>query len=201
METASKTDRTKAHIIATTAPIFNKKGFSGTSIADLTKAAKLTSGSIYGNFANKEEVALAAFDYNMNQFRQVLLRATGTKKAAKDKLLMHIKAFHSSAKSAFPEGGCPMINTLIDADDTCEPLRRKAAEALQLWKKDLVEIIESGQAAGQIKADADATKAAWHIIALCEFAIMMNSASANPKETDAIVDIAMAVAREIIIQD
>jgi len=195
----SKTERTKAHIIAATAPIFNKKGYSGTSITDLTKASKLTSGSIYGNFANKEEVALAAFEYNMNGFRQVLKKSAGTKKAAKDKLLMYIKAFHSSANSDFPEGGCPMINTLVDADDTSEPLRKKAAEALMLWKKDLVEIIQAGKAAKEIRSDADTNKTAWHIIALCEFAITMYSATRNPKESDAIVTMALEVARDIIL--
>jgi len=199
VENTSKTERTKAHIIATTAPIFNKKGYSGTSITDLTKASKLTSGSIYGNFANKEEVALAAFEYNMNGFRQVLMNAAAKKKDPKDKFLMYIKAFHSSSKSDFPEGGCPMINTLVDADDTCEPLRKKAAEALQLWKKDLVEIIQVGKTVGQIRADADANKTAWHIIALCEFAITMYSATKNPKESDAIVNMALDVAKEILL--
>lgn len=199
VENTSKTERTKAHIIATTAPIFNKKGYSGTSITDLTKASKLTSGSIYGNFANKEEVALAAFEYNMNGFRQVLKKASSTKKAAKDKLLMYIKAFHSSSNSDFSEGGCPMINTLVDADDTCEPLRKKAAEALMLWKKDLVEIIHAGKAAREIRSDADANKTAWHIIALCEFAITMYSATKTPKESDAIVNMALEVAKDILV--
>ena len=66
-----KTERTRQHIISETAPIFNKKGYAGTSISDLTKATKLTSGSIYGNFANKEEVAVAAFDYNLARLRNI----------------------------------------------------------------------------------------------------------------------------------
>jgi AcrR family transcriptional regulator len=33
-------------------------------MSDLTDATGLTKGSICGNFSNKEEVALAVFDYN-----------------------------------------------------------------------------------------------------------------------------------------
>jgi TetR/AcrR family transcriptional repressor of nem operon len=60
----SKADRTRQFIIETTANIFNKKGYAGTSLSDLTLATGLTKGSIYGNFENKEDVALAVFDYN-----------------------------------------------------------------------------------------------------------------------------------------
>ncbi len=191
----SKTDKTKAYIIATTAEIFNKKGYAGTSITDLTKATKLTSGSIYGNFAGKEEVALAAFDYNLTRFREVLQDAVNKCKSSKDKLLMYIKAFHSSANSAFPGGGCPMLNALTEADDTFEPLRKKASGGIQLWKKDLVTVIEKGIAEGAFKPDTNAGKTALHIIALCEFAILMYSATHSAKQSDEIVDMAMDVAK------
>jgi len=194
----SKTEKTKAHIIASTAEIFNKKGYAGTSITDLTKATNLTSGSIYGNFANKEEVALAAFDYNLTRFREVLQGAVNKYKSSKDKLLMYIKAFHSSANSKFPPGGCPMLNTLADADDTFEPLRKKAAAGIMQWKRDIVKIIENGIAAGEFKADTDAGKTALHIIALCEFGILMNSATKGARQTDEILDMAMDVAKSIM---
>ena len=50
----SKAKRTKWYIIEKTAEIFNKKGFSGTSLTDLTSATQLTKGSIYGNFEAEE---------------------------------------------------------------------------------------------------------------------------------------------------
>ncbi len=196
----SKTDRTKAYIIATTAEIFNKKGYAGTSITDLTKATKLTSGSIYGNFANKEEVALAAFDYNFTRFREVLQGAAGKCKTSEDKLLMYIKAFHSSANSAFPGGGCPMLNALTEADDTFEALRKRASAGVMLWKQDLVTVIERGIAEGVVKPGTNAGKTALHLIALCEFAILMYSATHSPKQTDQIVDMAMEVAKSIMVE-
>ena len=58
----SKAEKTRQFIIEKTAPIFNKKGFAGTSLSDMTEATGLTKGSIYGNFADKDEVAMAAFD-------------------------------------------------------------------------------------------------------------------------------------------
>ncbi|MDN5286605.1 MAG: TetR/AcrR family transcriptional regulator [Mucilaginibacter sp.] len=196
---SSKTERTRAHIIAATAPIFNKKGYAGTSITDLTEATKLTSGSIYGNFANKEEVALAALDYNMACFCGVLHQEVNKHKNIRDRLLGYIKPFHSSANSSFPVGGCPMVNTLTEADDTLEPLRKKAAEGMLSWKQDLVKTIEQGIAEGVFKADTDAGKTAMHIIALCEFGTLMYSATQSVKQTDEVVNMAIDVAKNIMI--
>ena len=46
------------YILEKTAPVFNRQGYIGSSLSDLTKATNLTKGAIYGNFVNKEELAL-----------------------------------------------------------------------------------------------------------------------------------------------
>ncbi len=59
----NKAERTRHFIIEKAAPIFNTKGYAGTSLSDMTEATGLTKGSIYGNFADKDEVALACFEH------------------------------------------------------------------------------------------------------------------------------------------
>jgi len=51
----TKAEQTRQLIVEKTAPIFNVKGYAGTSVSDMTKATGLTKGSVYGNFANKAE--------------------------------------------------------------------------------------------------------------------------------------------------
>ena len=68
---STKAERTTAYIIETVAPVFNRHGYVGTSMSDLTEATNLTKGALYGNFENKEALALSAFDYN----RKLLLNA------------------------------------------------------------------------------------------------------------------------------
>lgn len=195
----SKSDQTRQHIIASTAGIFNKKGFAGTSITDITKATGLTSGSIYGNFENKEEVALAAFDYNLANFRGVVAQRVNRCLTNKDKLLMYIKAYHSSENVAFPEGGCPMQNTLAEADDTHEELRKRAGAGLMLWKSDLVNLINKGIAEKEFAPETDANKIALHIIALTEFGFMMGSATKSRNHVDELLDMATEIVQKIII--
>jgi len=60
-------ENTAEFILSRTAPIFNKNGYVGTSLSDLTKATGLTKGAIYGNFLNKEDLALKAFQWNLKE--------------------------------------------------------------------------------------------------------------------------------------
>lgn len=196
---SSKTEKTREHIIAATAPVFNRKGYAGTSVTDLTKATKLTSGSIYGNFENKEEVALAAFDFNLESVRSVVQRALDKCKTTKEKLMMSVIAYHSSQGLIFPGGGCPMQNTLTEADDSHEGLRLRAAQGLLRWKKDLMALINKGIAEKVIAADTDAEKIALHVIALIEFGFLIGSATRDRKEVDKILDLAVGILSKIFI--
>ena len=78
---STKAERTTAYIIETVAPIFNKLGYVGTSMSDLTEATGLTKGAIYGNFENKDSLALAAFEYNSKKLLSEIddkLNSSGT---------------------------------------------------------------------------------------------------------------------------
>ena len=59
----SKAQETRENLIRKAAPIFNRQGFLGTSISDIMKATGLKKGGIYNHFKNKDELAIAAFDF------------------------------------------------------------------------------------------------------------------------------------------
>ncbi|MCA1919526.1 MAG: TetR/AcrR family transcriptional regulator, partial [Flavobacterium piscis] len=84
----SKAERTKNFIIEKTAPLFNMKGYSGTSMSDITAATGLTKGSIYGNFENKDEVAIAAFKFNVKELQDIFASEIEKQSTYKDKLLV-----------------------------------------------------------------------------------------------------------------
>src|ERR1700733_14691551 len=103
----TKSEHTKAFIIEKTAPIFNTKGYEGTSMSDITNATGLTKGSIYGNFVNKDEVALAVFDYNLNKIETIIRSEMNKYLSAKDKLMVYINVYDNFLSHPFPQGGCP----------------------------------------------------------------------------------------------
>lgn len=176
----NKAQRTRNLIVEKTAPVFNVKGYAGTSLADMEAATGLTKGSIYGNFANKEEVALAAFEHNWAQ-AQAAVRAQMERHATSKDRLLAITGAYTRLPSDFPEGGCPLLNTAIEADDTHPALRDKAKAAFLGWKKHLVAVIEAGIAAGEFRTDVDAEQTAVTLIATIEGSIMLSRLTGNGK--------------------
>lgn len=151
----SKADRTKQYIIEKTACIFNTKGYAGTSINDLIAATGLTKGSIYGNFENKDQVALAAFDYNFERLVAYIRGKMDTKHSAIEKLLVYPETYRNYLKNPILSSGCPVTNTSTEADDTHPLLRAKAESAYNFWRSTLENHLNNGIVEGEIKPDID----------------------------------------------
>ena len=163
-----RSERTRQLIIESAAPIFNKKGYAGTSMSDLTTATGLTKGSIYGNFKDKDDVAVHAFQHNIDlifDFFSKELKAAGS---TLDKLLAYPRGFRKIYRMILSYGGCPILNTAVEADDTHAVLRKMAVDVLAKWKKSIVSLIEKGKSEGVIDPATDATNAAEILIALME---------------------------------
>ena len=151
----SKSTRTKQFIIEKTAPVFNMKGYAGTSIADLMDATGLTKGSIYGNFENKDEVATAAFEYNFQCVINYIRQQMDAKSTIIDKLLVYPATYRNYFKLPFLMNGCPLANTGTEADDTHPALKQKAANALQLWRNSVQRQLEKGIELNEIKPETN----------------------------------------------
>src|SRR5271163_4342886 len=89
----NKGEMTRQRIIEEAAPIFNQRGFAGCSMQDLMEATGLEKGGIYRHFGSKEELAVAAFRYAMQE--TVAARIVGLDRVtgAIPRLMHVVKAF------------------------------------------------------------------------------------------------------------
>lgn len=168
----SKADRTKQYIVEKTAPVFNTKGYAGTSINDLMNATGLSRGSIYGNFENKDEVALAAFDYNFGKVVTYIREKTVIRAGCINKLLVYPETYRNLFTLPFLEAGCPLLNTSSEADDTHPLLREKAVKALKLWKTSIELLVKKGIETKEINPCTNAPEFAAILMSLIEGAVM-----------------------------
>src|SRR5258708_36440936 len=76
-------------------------------------------------------------------------------------------------------GGCPLLNTAIDADDGNRMLRGRARRALHQWQDILSEIIKGGLERKEIRPDIDPKKLATLIIGSLEGALMISRLERN----------------------
>lgn len=148
------------YILEKTAPVFNRQGYIGSSLSDLTKATNLTKGAIYGNFVNKEELALKAFQLNIKNHIQPLYIQLNKCSNALEKLYVIIFFFRNYYDSVESIGGCPILNVGIDA----KYVNTKLFEASRSISKQMVEgtiqIIRKGIEKKELNPKVDAEKIA-----------------------------------------
>lgn len=168
----SKGDLTRQRIIELAAPLFNQRGFAGCSMQDLMDATGLEKGGLYRHFSTKEELAAAAFRYatgNAIKTRTEGLEAYGH---PLDQLRFVIRRFVETP-SLLP-GGCPLLNTAVDADDGNPVLRKLALDAIEDWKKRLAAIVHEGISRREIRRGIDPNRIANTIVATLEGALMIS---------------------------
>jgi len=195
----TKAERTRQFIIEKTAPIFNQKGYAGTSISDLTEATGLTKGSIYGNFSNKDEVALSAFDHNYGLVKATITHRMNLEPDPLNKLRVYLDVFSELATNDIFKFGCPILNTAIEADDTHVELRKKAIGAINNWYKVLGNVIKQGQEEGIIKGDVNDAEFAGAYIAIIEGGIMLAKVTGKMDGLNAVIKQAERMLADITV--
>lgn len=173
-----KSVRTRKMIIEKSAPLFNRNGFSGTSMSDILKATGLTKGGVYGNFSGKEELALQAFEWNKSKLFDALHDRVSKKRDALEKLRTFFKA-HGLVILEFP-GGCPILNAAIDSDSTYPELKARVREAMEVWVDYLQRVIRIGMQKGEVRQGVDAERIARNLVSMLEGAVFMGRLLEKP---------------------
>ena len=184
----SKASRTKAFITEKTAALFNRKGYAGTSLTDMTEATGLTKGSIYGNFQDKDEVAIEAFGHNMAKLVEQVRTLQVTERSASGKLKAFVTVYRNGLQSPVLADGCPIINTGAEADDTHPGLKAKVKDALLRWHKSISAIIQQGKLQGEFKDDISSNDFASLMISIIEGGFTLSKISGDASYLDQSLD-------------
>jgi TetR/AcrR family transcriptional repressor of nem operon len=168
----NKGELTRQRIIEEAAPIFNQRGFAGCSMQDVLDATGLEKGGVYRHFASKEELAAEAFQYAWTRVAKARREGQDAIPGAVAKLQYSVRRF-AETPGIFP-GGCPLMNTAIDADDGNPVLRDLVCEAMRSWKARVASIVEDGIAAGEIRPEVEPRRIANSMIATLEGALMIS---------------------------
>jgi TetR/AcrR family transcriptional repressor of nem operon len=167
-----KGERTRDRIIRQAAPLFNQRGYEGSSMQEIMAATDLEKGGIYRHFSSKQELAARAFDYAWAEAIEARRHNLDNVENSVDKLKQFIANFVE--RRGIVPGGCPLLNTAMDSDDGNAVLRARARKALQGWQVFLGSIIAGGVRKGEIRPDIAKAKLANVIIASLEGAIMIS---------------------------
>jgi TetR/AcrR family transcriptional regulator, transcriptional repressor for nem operon len=168
-----KGEATRRLILERAAPVFNQRGYAGASMSELVEATGIEKGGIYNHFGSKEELAVESFDYAIS----LIVDGYGAAQAGKvglDRLVAIIQIFGDWSGHPLVAGGCPIMNTAIEADDTNPTLAARARDAMDSWHRLIGSIVKDAKARGDVADDVDPYELATLVTSTLEGSLMLS---------------------------
>lgn len=184
----NKGQLTRENIVAQAAALFNTRGYAGASLSELMQITGLKKGGIYNHFRNKEEILISAFEYSVNVVKEILRRAIENEPTATGKLKGIVEFYRDYPLNPVIKGGCPILNTIVDSDNTNPLLQEKVRKAVDDLINELVQIITYGIRKGEFKSGIDQRKIAVVIFTSIEGGIAMTRSHSDNNYMAIIID-------------
>lgn len=102
----------RAHVVEVAGTEFRRHGFDGIGVADLMRAAGLTHGGFYGNFASKDDLAAEASAHAIAETTNVVAEHLA---GAKDPLAAFVELYLSPQHRDNVADGCVLAALAPDA--------------------------------------------------------------------------------------
>lgn len=169
----TKAEQTTEFIIQTVAPIFNKNGYAATSLSDITKATGLTKGAIYGNFKNKEELAIAAFKMTEGNMIRRIADHQSLSESPIEKLFLVTDFYRNYYNYTQEIGGCPVLNMGVDAKYQIPVLFEHVQFTITRIQNNVAKLIDAGKKHQEIKKNIDSMLYAKRLYSMITGAIFM----------------------------
>ena len=183
-----KGEKTRRRIVERAAGVFNTRGYFGSSMKDLTRETGLEKGGLYNHFVSKEEIALEAFDYAASLMRARFEAALVGRDGSLDRLFAIVDVLGGLVGDPPVPGGCPVLNTAVEADDTHPALKKRAQEAMTGWLRLVGSIVKEGIRNREIRTGTDPRETASVVVATLEGAVMMSRLCDEPAHMVRAVD-------------
>lgn len=183
-----KGERTRRMIVERAASVFNTRGYFGSSMGDLVRETGLEKGGIYNHFGSKEDLALAAFDYSAGVMRERFEAALEGLTGALEKLFAVVGVLAGTVEDPPVRGGCPVLNTAIEADDAHMALKERARGAATDWLRLIGSIVREGLESGELEEGADPRDIASVVVATLEGAVMLSKLHDDPAHMERAVE-------------
>jgi AcrR family transcriptional regulator len=171
--------------------VFWRKGYEGTSYADLTEATGVERPALYSAFGNKEALfrrALARYhERYLGYLPEALQLPTARQVAA------HFLWGAVELNTRYPDrSGCLAVNGVLAGSDDAEPIRQALIEYRAIGEAVLRERFERAKAAGDLPETADCATLAAYVMAVTHGLAVQAKAGFRREVLQAVAEQALA---------
>ena len=164
-----KTDKkTRSEIVEASMKLFARRGYHGTSVAQIAEATGLTKGALYWYFKGKEDLFLTVLERIKENWRNTIMSRVEQPDGVLEKLQ---QLFDSTSEMVASNENPYSMHLFLVAAGT-QPEKPEFEDAIRSAYSEHVKLIadtlRSGQETGEIKREIDAESAALGIVGCLE---------------------------------
>lgn len=170
--------------------VFWRKGYEGTSLADLTKAMGINRPSLYAAFGNKESLFRRVLDRYVEGPAGYVAQALAepTARAVAERLLHG--AIDLTSNPSSPRG-CLLVQGALACGDEAEPARREMAARRAASELAVRRRFERARAEGDLPASANTADLARYLITVVRGIAVQAAGGASRRELQRVVELAL----------
>ncbi|MDC4224233.1 MAG: TetR family transcriptional regulator C-terminal domain-containing protein [Candidatus Manganitrophus sp.] len=163
-----KGEITKRRILETACSLFYIKGYNGTSIEDILKAAKVKKGNFYFHFRSKEDLGHAVIDAYAAKTIPLLQETLRQEGNPLSRLFDLFRRQEGRMKASRYRGGCPCGNLALELADHHDGFRRQLDAIFDVWTREIMIILKQAQKEGTLEESVNPKEMAHLIVAVLE---------------------------------
>ena len=178
---STKGSLTRQKIIEKSMQLFSVKGYFNTSIDDITRAAGLTKGGLYGHFHNKEEIWYAGYDECVRLWKSIVFKGV---RGFPDPLERLERVIENSLKNYLGadvfDGGCFLLNSLVELSGQEPAMSGHVLQGFRSFAELLHQWLTEAERQGLLKEGLNLREVALFLVITMNGASSMYAASKDP---------------------
>jgi len=182
----------RAALIRAASKLFRERGIDGVGVAEISKEAGLTHGALYAHFRSKEELALEALSYGLDQSNSRMYSATSDGMPDLARFLDRYLALDSRDEYG---DRCPMAASASEIGRQDKPISARFAEGYMVMVRAFERQIEHNE------PGSDALARAMVVVAtlIGSLAVARGAAKGNPAVSEQVLEATRRLLDELML--
>jgi TetR/AcrR family transcriptional regulator, transcriptional repressor for nem operon len=148
--------------------VFRERGYHAASLADLSSAMRLTTGSIYKAFRDKREIFLAALEHYTSERNTELRNVLDAESNGFNRVRALLRFYAESSHDSEGRCGCLVMHSAAELATFDAEMADRVRSALRRLETLLRELIRLGQSDGSLSADLDVNACATALLSVLQ---------------------------------
>ncbi len=184
MKTMAKNSSTKDVLLDKAQQLMLGKGFSGTSVEEICKAAKVTKGSFFHYFDSKDELAQVLIERFCIESQKKHGDFMGKNPDPLKRVYAYLDSFIRFSKDPEMAKGCLLGAFAQELSDSSPKMRAACCCGFENWAKSFAKVLMEAKKFHSPKKAVDPKSLAEHLIAVLEGSLILAKSQGNASQVE-----------------